>query len=125
MTSKCYSQIISLLNNIKLAYKLKSFEGKKNKAPKGLNFAEILVVVLNPALISAAVVVVAAVGTLSSLIASAVVIKTSVFRNSALISSAFIVHSSGIIHSAHVSAAFVVISFSGDGICAENKKGKQ
>ena len=84
------------------------FEGKKNKAPKGLNFAEILVVVLNPALISAAVVVVAAVG-----------------RNSALISSAFIVHSSGIIHSAHVSAAFVVISFSGDGICAENKKGKQ
>jgi len=50
------------------------FEGKKNKAPKGLNFAEILVVVLNPALIS---------------------------------------------------AAFVVISFSGDGICAENKKGKQ
>ena len=101
------------------------FEGKKNKAPKGLNFAEILVVVLNPALISAAVVVVAAVGTLSSLIASAVVIKTSVFRNSALISSAFIVHSSGIIHSAHVSAAFVVISFSGDGICAESKKGKQ
>lgn len=97
------------------------FEGKKNKAPKGLNFAEILVVVLNPALISAAVVVVA----VSSLIASAVVIKTSVFRNSALISSAFIVHSSGIIHSAHVSAAFVVISFSGDGICAENKKGKQ
>ena len=67
------------------------FEGKKNKAPKGLNFAEILVVVLNPALIS----------------------------------SAFIVHSSGIIHSAHVAAAFVVISFSGDGICAENKKGKQ
>ena len=50
------------------------FEGKKNKAPKGLNFAEILVVVLNPALIS---------------------------------------------------AAFVVIAFSGDGICAENKKGKQ
>ena len=67
------------------------FEGKKNKAPKGLNFAEILVVVLNPALIS----------------------------------SAFIVHSSGVIHTSHVSSAFVVISFSGDGICAENKKGKQ
>lgn len=101
------------------------FEGKKIRPRRTSFFAEFLVVILNAALVSAALVVVAAIGTLSSLVTTAVVIKSSVFRNPTLISSAFIVHSSGVIHTSHVSSAFVVISFRGNGKYAEHKQGKQ
>lgn len=131
------------------------FEGKKIRPRRTSFFAEFLVVILNAALVSAALVIHPAVFRNPSLIlalfvvasavfrhttlisaafvvvaaigtlSTAVVIKSSVFRNPTLISSAFIVHSSGVIHTSHVSSAFVVISFRGNGKYAEHKQGKQ
>ncbi len=88
-------------------------------------FAEFLVVILNAALVSAALVIHPAVFRNSSLILALFVVASAVFRHTTLISAAFIVHSSGVIHTSHVSSAFVVISFRGNGICAEHKQGKQ
>lgn len=101
------------------------FEGKKIRPRRTSFFAEFLVVILNAALVSAALVIHPAVFRNSSLILALFVVASAVFRHTTLISSAFIVHSSGVIHTSHVSSAFVVISFRGNGKYAEHKQGKQ
>lgn len=101
------------------------FEGKKIRPRRTSFFAEFLVVILNAALVSAALVIHPAVFRNPSLILALFVVASAVFRHTTLISSAFIVHSSGVIHTSHVSSAFVVISFRGNGKYAEHKQGKQ
>ena len=98
---------------------------KKIRPRRTSFFAEFLVVILNAALVSAALVIHPAVFRNSSLILALFVVASAVFRHTTLISSAFIVHSSGVIHTSHVSSAFVVISFRGNGKYAEHKQGKQ
>lgn len=101
------------------------FEGKKIRPRRTSFFAEFLVVILNAALVSAALVIHPAVFRNPSLILALFVVASAVFRHTTLISAAFIVHSSGVIHTSHVSSAFVVISFRGNGKYAEHKQGKQ
>lgn len=101
------------------------FEGKKIRPRRTSFFAEFLVVILNAALVSAALVIHPAVFRNSSLILALFVVASAVFRHTTLISAAFVVHSSGVIHTSHVSSAFVVISFRGNGKYAEHKQGKQ
>lgn len=118
------------------------FEGKKIRPRRTSFFAEFLVVILNAALVSAALVIHPAVFRNSSLILALFVVASAVFRHTTLISAAFVVvaaigtlsslvttavviKSSVFRNPTLISSAFVVISFRGNGKYAEHKQGKQ
>lgn len=118
------------------------FEGKKIRPRRTSFFAEFLVVILNAALVSAALIIHPAVFRNSSLILALFVVASAVFRHTTLISAAFVVvaaigtlsslvttavviKSSVFRNPTLISSAFVVISFRGNGKYAEHKQGKQ